>query len=63
MIGSSAYSQDTFLDNFNTVSYSNNNGTMDFAEDWQDSDDNDPTGGRFYIRTATNRLRIQNMDY
>ncbi len=36
---------------------------MDFAEDWQDSDDNDPTGGRFYIRSATNRLRIENMDY
>ena len=57
------YGQDTFLDNFNTVSYSNNNGSMSFAEDWQETDDNDPSSGRFYITTGTNRLRIQNMDY
>ncbi len=57
------YSQDTFLDNFNTVSYSNNNGSMSFAEDWQETDDNDPSAGRFYITTGTNRLRIQDMDY
>ena len=28
------YGQDTFLDNFNTVSYSNNNGTMSYSDDW-----------------------------
>ncbi len=57
------YGQDTFLDNFNTVSWSNNNGSMSFSEDWQETDDNDPSSGRFYITTGTNRLRIQNMDY
>ncbi len=57
------YGQDTFLDNFNTVSWSNNNGSMSFAEDWQETDDNDPAAGRFYITTGTNRLRIENMDF
>ncbi|MEZ4840361.1 MAG: Calx-beta domain-containing protein [Flavobacteriaceae bacterium] len=35
------YSQDTFIDNFNTVSYSNNNGTLNWNGDWIE---NDPSG-------------------
>jgi len=57
------YGQDTFLDNFSSASYSNNDGTMSFLADWQESGDNaDPSSGRIYINTGTNRLRIQNMD-
>jgi hypothetical protein len=55
------YGQDTFLDNFNTASYSNNNGTLSFAADWQESsDDNDFNNGRIQINS--NQLRFQNMD-
>ncbi len=56
------YGQDTFLDNFNTVSYSNNNGTMSYSADWVDDEDGDPANGRIYINGGSNRLRIQNMD-
>ncbi|NNK76038.1 MAG: sodium:calcium exchanger, partial [Maribacter sp.] len=63
LMGSMLVAQDTFLDNFNTALYSNNNGTMSFSADWQESgDDNNPSSGRIYINTGTNRLRIQNMD-
>ena len=63
LMGSLTMAQETFLDNFNTAAYSNNNGTMSFAADWQESgDNNDPTSGRFYINTGTNRLRIQDLD-
>ncbi len=56
-----SYSQDTFWDNFNTASYSNNNGTLSFTADWQESgDDNDFNNGRIQINT--NQLRFQNMD-
>ena len=55
--------QQTYRDNFGSVSYSNNNGTMNFASDWQESgDDNDPANGRIYVNSGSNRLRIQNMD-
>ena len=56
------YGQDTFLDNFNTVSYSNNNGTMSYSADWVDDEDGDPANGRILINGGTNRLRIENMD-
>ncbi|MBT8298612.1 MAG: right-handed parallel beta-helix repeat-containing protein, partial [Maribacter sp.] len=63
LMGSTLVAQDTFLDNFNTALYSNNNGTMSFSADWQESgDDNNPSSVRIYINTGTNRLRIQNMD-
>ncbi|GGD43943.1 Calx-beta domain-containing protein [Muriicola marianensis] len=57
------YGQDTFRDNFESVSYSNNDGTMNFATDWVESgDDDDPSNGRIFVRTGPNRLRIENMD-
>ncbi|WP_223198207.1 beta strand repeat-containing protein [Maribacter arenosus] len=62
LLGMSFYGQDTFLDNFNTVSYSNNNGTMNYSANWVDDEDGDPTNGRIYINGGSNRLRIQNMD-
>ncbi|NNG10670.1 MAG: sodium:calcium exchanger, partial [Arenibacter sp.] len=61
--GMLSYGQDTFRDNFSSASYSNNDGTIAFSADWQENgDNNDPTSGRIYVNTGTNRLRIQNMD-
>ena len=40
----SVFSQITYLDNFNTAAYSNNNGTMNFSANWAESgDDASPT--------------------
>ena len=56
-----SFSQDTFLDNFNTASYSNNNGTLNFSADWQESDDdNDVDNGKIKINSS--QLQFQNMD-
>ena len=56
-----AYGQETYLDNFNTVSYSNNNGTMNFSSAWVETGETtDPTAGRILINS--NQLRFQNMD-
>jgi hypothetical protein len=53
--------QETFRDNFSSVSYSNNNGTMNFSSAWdEDNDDNSPYGGRIDINS--NQLRFQNLD-
>ena len=60
LLSSGLYGQDTFWDNFNTASYSNNNGTLSFSADWQDSEDNDFNNGRIQINS--NQLRFQNMD-
>ncbi len=44
---------ETFIDRFNTVSYSNNDGTKNFAGPWAEYEpyatDDDPTGGYIYI--------------
>ena len=56
-----SYGQDTFWDNFNTTSYGNNNGTLSFSADWQESgDDNDVSNGRIEINSS--QLRFENMD-
>ncbi len=53
--------QDTYLDNFNTVSYSNNNGSLNFAADWVETNETtSPSGGRILINT--NQLRFRNLD-
>lgn len=43
--------QETFRDNFTTASYSNNDGTQNFATDWTESGDTDlgPNGNYIYI--------------
>jgi len=57
-----AFSQDTFLDNFNTVSYSNNNGTMNFASNWvETNEDNCPSGGE--IRINSNNAGTGELDW
>ena len=56
-----ANGQETFLDNFNTVSYGNNNGTMNYAGNWVETGETtDPTTGRILI--TSNQLRFRNMD-
>jgi len=55
------YGQGTFLDNFNTTSYSNNNGTANFATSWVETNETtDPANGRILINS--NQLRFQNLD-
>ncbi|WP_157941306.1 MULTISPECIES: hypothetical protein [Arenibacter] len=52
--------QQTYLDNFNTVSYSNNNGTNNFSSNWTETnDDNDPDKGN--IRINSNVLRFRRL--
>ncbi|OSY87872.1 hypothetical protein WH52_07465, partial [Tenacibaculum holothuriorum] len=58
----SFYGQTTYIDNFNSISYSNNNGNQNFASDWiEDNDDDDPANGRIQVR-SNGRLRFQNID-
>lgn len=56
-----SYGQGIFLDNFNTTSYSNNNGTANFATNWVETNEGtDPSGGRIQINS--NQLRFNNLD-
>ncbi len=49
--------QETYLDNFSTISYANNDGTSNWAGNWiEANDDNSPSGG--FIRITGNRLRF-----
>ena len=64
-ITTSMFGQETFLDNFTFSNYGNNNGSLNFANDWNDSEDNNPGNGR--IRIANNgflnsQLRFRNLD-
>jgi len=60
-LGFVTFAQETYLDNFNTTSYSNNNGSSSFSADWnEDNDDNNPGGGK--IRITSNQLRFDNLD-
>ncbi|WP_411032321.1 C-type lectin domain-containing protein, partial [Spongiimicrobium sp. 3-5] len=56
------FGQDTYLDNFNTLpeSYSQNDGTLNFATNWAESESTSPTGGR--IRIVSSQLRFNNLD-
>ncbi len=56
-----SYGQGIFLDNFNTSSYSNNNGTANFATNWIETNEGtDPNGGRIQINS--NQLSFDNLD-
>ncbi|MGI9546605.1 MAG: Calx-beta domain-containing protein [Flavobacteriaceae bacterium] len=56
-----AFGQVTYLDNFNTVSYSNNNGSASYATSWAETNETtSPTGGRILINS--NQLRFRNLD-
>jgi len=53
--------QETYLDTFSSISYSNNDGSQDFSGNWIESgDDNDPDDGRILIRD--DQLRFRNID-
>ncbi|WP_271770126.1 C-type lectin-like domain-containing protein [Aquimarina algiphila] len=53
--------QETYIDNFGTVSYANNDGTANWAGNWAEIEpfatDDDPFGG--FIRITGNRLRFR----
>ncbi|MCJ7467837.1 MAG: hypothetical protein MUO53_14230 [Maribacter sp.] len=52
--------QDTYLDNFNLVSYANNNGSQNFTTNWvETNDNNNPANGN--IRITTNRLEFRRL--
>ncbi|MBM1107964.1 right-handed parallel beta-helix repeat-containing protein [Aurantibacter crassamenti] len=60
-----AYSQETYNDNFNNVSYSNNNGSSNFSSGWDEDNDGDsPSGGNIRIRNheSSNQLRFDELD-
>ncbi|HMP90904.1 MAG TPA: hypothetical protein PJ991_11940, partial [Kiritimatiellia bacterium] len=58
-VPSVAASTNTVRDEFSVVSYSNNNGTADFASPWvEDGDDNNPASGQ--IRISGNALVFSN---
>ncbi len=53
--------QETFRDNFNTTSYSNNNGSANFSGNWIEfNETTSPTAGRITI--AGNQLRFDDLD-
>lgn len=57
------FGQQTFLDNFNTTSYSNNNGTSSFSANWIDSEDANPTSGRISVTGGVGgKLRFNDLD-
>ncbi|MCW5518078.1 beta strand repeat-containing protein [Muriicola sp. Z0-33] len=61
LTGILSFGQETFLDNFNTTSYSNNNGSMNFSGDWVETNETtSPTAGRILINSS--QLRFQNLD-
>ncbi|MFT6993802.1 MAG: hypothetical protein ACJA1P_000529 [Maribacter sp.] len=54
------FGQDTFADDFQSSSYSNNDGSENFSTSWTESGETtDPGGGR--IRINNNRLRFTNL--
>ncbi|MEX0363209.1 MAG: Calx-beta domain-containing protein, partial [Allomuricauda sp.] len=57
----SVMGQDTYRDNFSSTSYSNNNGTQNFATSWDETNDDDsPFNGR--IEISGNELEFNNLD-
>ncbi len=54
-------SQETFIDNFSTEDYSRNDGTLNFADDWDEFGDNDdPSSGT--IEITGGELEFNNID-
>ena len=44
-----ATATESYKDEFNSGSYSNNDGTYDFTDNWDDTEDHDPSSGKIYI--------------
>lgn len=55
------FGQQTYLDTFSSISYSQNNGNSNFSSNWTESnDDGSSNSGR--IRVNSNQLRFNNLD-
>lgn len=52
------YGQETFRDNFSSVSYSNNDGTRNWETNWVENGDTDAGPNSQYIRISCNRLEL-----
>ena len=50
--------QETYRDNFSSVSYSNNNGSSNFSTDWVETGDTNNGPASQYIRISSNRLEL-----
>ncbi|MEK6151612.1 Calx-beta domain-containing protein [Flavobacteriaceae bacterium 3-367] len=60
-MASFVYGQQTYRDNFSSVSYSNNDGTQNFAGNWiENGDDGSASSGR--IEIVSNQLELNNID-
>ncbi len=60
LLGMYSYGQQTYRDNFSSVSYSNNDGTNNFSTDWNETNDNNnPNSAR--IRITGNELRFEDI--
>ncbi|MCP4975017.1 MAG: sodium:calcium exchanger [Maribacter sp.] len=61
LMGVMVMAQDTFSDTFSSVSYANNNGSLNFATNWVETNETtSPSGGRILINS--NQLRFRNLD-
>ncbi|TDT39629.1 CUB-like protein [Maribacter spongiicola] len=54
----SFYAQETYRDNFSSVSYSNNNGSANFSTDWIETGDTNAGPTAQYLRISSNRLEL-----
>ncbi|SHJ53027.1 Calx-beta domain-containing protein [Pseudozobellia thermophila] len=52
------FAQETYRDNFSTVSYSNNDGSSNFSTDWIETGDTNAGPTNEYIRIRNNRLEL-----
>ncbi|MBU2947305.1 right-handed parallel beta-helix repeat-containing protein [Zobellia uliginosa] len=50
--------QETYLDSFSSVSYSNNNGSSNFSTNWIETGDTDNGPASQYIRISSNRMEL-----
>jgi len=61
LLGYCGMAQETFSDTFSSVSYANNNGSLNFATNWIETNETtSPSGGRILINS--NQLRFRNLD-
>ncbi|WP_339841521.1 Calx-beta domain-containing protein [uncultured Maribacter sp.] len=58
MFYTSVYGQETYLDRFSSVSYSNNNGSQSFSTNWIETGDTDNGPNNQYIRISNDRLEL-----
>ena len=65
LVPNSIFGQSTYIDNFNTTSYTNNNGNSSFTSNWiETNDDGSPSSGNIQVNpgAAPGYLRFKNLD-